>query len=275
MNTSRHQFAFPGEITIDNLDALFAHHRRLTGGWSMDASGGGGDGAGAGAGATGAGAGAGAGSGSTNTGAGAGSGTNGAGGGARPNATDAQGNDLGYPRDTPIAEMSDKEQAAYWRHNSRKHESRFKDLVGDRDPAEVRKDLDAYQQIQREQQALNDAREEGRTEGVKSERTKAATAIFRGALEASGFEGDELDELASNFNVSAYITDDGIDTTKIANFAKRFAPAGTAEESAARRKVRDFGAGNRGEGNGKGERGSAGKAEASRRFKKNKTTADA
>lgn len=35
-------------------------------------------------------------------------------------------NEFGYPDDTPVSEMSDKEQAAYWKRQSRKHEAAAK-----------------------------------------------------------------------------------------------------------------------------------------------------
>lgn len=38
MSRSTNPFAFPGPITLDNIDQLFAHHRSLTGGYGMDAS---------------------------------------------------------------------------------------------------------------------------------------------------------------------------------------------------------------------------------------------
>jgi hypothetical protein len=188
--------------------------------------------------------------------------------GGKVNATDGQGNDLGYPKDTPTAEMTDKEQAAYWRHNSRKHEGRVKDVIGDRTPEQVKADLEAYAEIQRSQQtpaeqALTAAREEGKKEAIATERNKAATAIFRGALEAGGVEKDDVDELVANFNVAGYISDDGVDTTKITNFAKRF---GTQPGKGSRDP--DFGAGKRRQQPGTGGRGSAGKAEAERRFAK-------
>lgn len=261
MTTSRNPFAFPGEITLDTLPQLFEHHRFLTGGWGMDTSGGsGGDGGGAGGDGSGAG-------GAGDTGAG---GQGGGAGSGRTNATDSQGNDLGFPKDTPIAEMTDKEQAAYWRNISRKHEGRFKDIVGDRDPADVKKDLDAYAQLQREQQtpaeqALADAHAKGNTEGITSARNEAATAVFRGALEAGGITGDDLDEITANFNVAAYVTDTGIDTAKITNFAKRFTPSGKDGDQQQQRR-RDYGGGNRQQAGG--ERQSAGKAEAARRFQK-------
>jgi hypothetical protein len=206
-------------------------------------------------------------------GGGDGGGNNGSGGSGRTNATDAQGNDLGYPKDTPTAEMTDKEQAAYFKHNSRKHEGRLKSLIGDRTPEQVKADLEAYAQLQKEQQtpaeqALAAARDEGKKEAIASERNKAATAIFRGALEAGGIEGDDLDELVSNFNVSTYITDDGVDTTKITNFAKRF-----STEPGKGKRDPDFGGGKRRQHQNT-DRGSAGKAEAQKRFGKKTTSAE-
>lgn len=188
-----------------------------------------------------------AGSGGSGSGAGSsGSGSGGDGGGQRTNATDAQGNDLGYPKDTPTNEMSDKEQAAYWKNNSRRHENRYKDLVGDRKAEDLKRDLDAYAEIQKQQQtpaeqALAEAREKGKTEGITAERNKAATAIFRGALEAGGVPADDIEELVGAFNVAAYVNDNGIDTTKITNFAKKFGPSD--RDTTTRR--RDFGAGTR------------------------------
>lgn len=168
--------------------------------------------------------------------------------------------------------MTDKQATAYWRHQSKRHEGRVRDLVGERKPEEIKADLEAYAKIQREQQtpaeqALTDAREQGKKEGAASERTNTATAIFRGALEAGGLTGEDLEEMVANFNVASYITDDGVDTTKITNFAKRFTP-GKGQQGNERR--RDFGGGQRREG--APERGAAGKAMAEKRFGK-KTTA--
>lgn len=253
------------------IDQLIAFHRQTFGGFTMD---GGGTGAG-GTGAGGDGANSGGSAGSTGGGTGGASGTGSGGDGTnRSNATDGQGNDLGYPKDTPVAEMNVAQQAAYWKHNSRRHEGRFKDIVGDKTPEQIKADLAEFAELKKQQltpaeQALTDQYEKGKAEGISTERKAAATAIFRGALEANGITGDDLTELASTFNVGAFIGDNGVDTTKITNFAKRFAPAGTGGTQ----RQRDFGAGRR--QSGTPERGAGGKAEAARRFGKQKTTTDA
>lgn len=200
-----------------------------------------------------------------------GSGSAGGGGGdagASSNATDAQGNDLGYPKDTPTAEMTDKQQTAYWKHNSRRHESRLKDIVGDRAPEDLKKDLEAYAELKKAQQtpaeqALTERFDQGKAEGIATERKASATAIFRGALESGGVTGDDLEDLVVGFNVDTFVTDKGIDTTKITNFAKKFSTSGKDTQQ---QRQRDFGGGRRQEG--QPARGSGGKAEAERRFKK-------
>jgi hypothetical protein len=143
--------------------------------------------------------------------------------------------------------MKPEEQAAYWRHQAQKHEGRYKNLTGDRSFDDTKKALDEYARIQREQmtpaeQALTAARDEGQKAGISAARTEAATAIFKGALEAGGLKPEDVTELVDSFAVSKYVGDEGIDTTGIQNLAKRLAP-GTGTSQA-----RDFGQGNRGNG---------------------------
>lgn len=47
---------------------------------------------------------------------------------------DLNNEDLGFPKDTPLAEMTTEQQVAYWKHQSRKHESESKRLKAERDP---------------------------------------------------------------------------------------------------------------------------------------------
>lgn len=251
-------------LTGEPLRALYVdRHGRarfpIMGGAPDDPPGGDGTGSGGDSGQGGAGSGDGANEGGNGaSGSGSGSGTQ--------NATDDQGRDLGYPKDTRVAEMTADQQAAYHRHQSQKWEGRFKHLVGDRSFDEAKADLDAYAQIQKDQQtpaeqALTAAREEGKTAGQREERRNTATTLFRGTLEAAGLQGDDLDELVANLNVDNFIDDNGVDTTKLTNFAKRFTTKSDKDE-----RRRDFGGGRRdGQQHGQG-RGSRGKAEADRRF---------
>lgn len=241
-------FAFRHPITLDTLDELFSHHRRLTGGWSMEEPGD------AGAGGTG------------DAGAG-GTGDAGHGGGAG-NATDAKSNDLGFPANTPVAEMSAEQQAAYYRHQQQKWQGRFKNLVGDRSFDEAKADLDAYAEYKKSQQTpaeqqLEQRYAQGRADANAEANTKAATAILRATLAAQDLPQDEIDGIVEPLDLTKFFTEDGsdVDVDKLTAYGKRFAPAGKAKER------RDFGAGHRAERrDGKAQRGAAGKAEAQRRF---------
>jgi hypothetical protein len=268
-------FAYGKPITLDTLGDLFAHHRNRFGGWTMTQGaneGGAGAGAGAGAG-TGAGGGQAAGSGSDagNGGGQAGSGGQGPGSGSQTGSGGSgSSNDTGFPKDTPVAEMTDKEQAAYYKHQARRHEERNRGLLGDRTPEQLKKDLEAFEKFQREQQtpaeqALNAARDEGKQAGLTAARRESATTLFRGHLEGAGIEGGDLEELVAGLNVDNFVTDTGVDTTKLTNFAKRFT-SGKDTSSGSQTRRRDFGGGQRPSGDG--QRQSAGKAEAERRFKK-------
>lgn len=182
------------------------------------------------------------------------------------NAVDGEGKDLGYPKDTPWTDMNDKQQAAYWRHNSRKHENQNKQLLGDRTPEQVKKDLEELAELKKAQQtpaeqALTAAREEGKAEALKTERTNTATAIFRSTLETAGIKGDDLEEFVDAFNPAKFIGDSGVETTKITNFAKKLTPGKGNNGGSGP----DYGGGRGGGTGGGGARGSAGKAEAERR----------
>lgn len=193
---------------------------------------------------------------------------------ASKNAVDADGKDLGYPKDTPVADMTEDQKAAFGRHKSeekKKKVQEWKAVTGDRTPEQLKKDLDDLAELRKSnltasERAIEEAKEEGRKEATSSERTKAAEAILRGALEAGDIKGDELEEIVADYNLSRAISDQGIDTTKITNYAKRFTSGKDDKKTR-----RDFGGGPRKDGDA--TRGAGGKAEAARRFKKDKAQA--
>jgi hypothetical protein len=180
--------------------------------------------------------------------------------------------DQGFPKDTPVVEMSAEQQAAYWKHHSRQHEGRYKELLGDKKPEDLKNDLAELARIRQEQQtpaeqALTAAREEGKREAIVAERRNTAEALFKGALQSAGIKDGDLAELTASFNVDSFITDTGVDSSKITNFAKRFSTTGSDTDQNRRR---NFGGGNRGGTGGTPVRGDRGKAEAERRFAKAK-----
>lgn len=225
-------FAFRKPITLDTLDDLFSHHRRLTGGWSMEETG--------------------------STGGDTGAGENG-------NAKDAKGNDLGFPANTPVAEMNGEQQAAYYRHQQQKWEGRFKNLVGDRSFDEAKADLEAYAEYKKSQQTpaeqqLEQRYAQGKADATAEANTKAAKAILSATLAAQELPQAEIDGIVEPLDLTKFFTEDGdVDIDKLSAYGKRFAPAGKARDR------RDYGGGRRQERSG-GRAGASGAAEAEKRF---------
>lgn len=159
----------------------------------------------------------------------------------------------GFPKDTPLEAMTVDQQLAYWKHQSRKHESTWKDIVGDRKVDDVKNDLTEYEQIRQEkltpsEKALEQARNEGREEAAKELNPKFVASAFNTAL--AHIEKDEdRAELIDTLDLSKFIDDKGnVDTAKVASVAKRIAPADTGAGG----KRYDYGAGHRAPSNASG-----------------------
>lgn len=138
------------------------------------------------------------------------------------------GSDKGFPADTPVAEMTDAQQAAYWKHQSRKHENTAK-ARGDYDELRARAakadELEAAARTEAEK-AVAAARKEAEAETRKALAPGLVRAEFRAA--AKGVLSDEQrDALLEDLDLSKYLTDKGeVDEAKVANKVKAFAPAG-------------------------------------------------
>jgi hypothetical protein len=223
----------PGALT-----QLFAHHRQQFGGWVME------DG-GAGSGGDGSGGQGGSGDGGSGSGSGAG-GSGGSGGGQGGDA----GSDLGFPPDTPVADMTPEQKAAFDRHKREQNKAeraRWRSVTGDRTPEQLKADLDKLAEYEKAQltpseRQLQDAREQATSETRAAMRAETATTIYETALETLNVPEADIPALVRGFNATGFITDDGVDRAAITSFAKKFAPAGTADQ-----RRRDFGAGARGD----------------------------
>lgn len=133
----------------------------------------------------------------------------------------------GYPDNTPVTEMETAHQAAYWKHQSRKHEAR----------AEARKDYDTVKAErdrlktagQTEQEAAAAAaRSEGEQAAAQKYGTRLVAAEFRAAAAGRIVNGTPLDvaELVQGINASYYLTDTGeVDTDKVTRFLDGIAPS--------------------------------------------------
>lgn len=141
------------------------------------------------------------------------------------NATDEQGNDLGFPASTPVAEMTDKQQAAYWRNQSKVQQAKVP-----KDADQLAEDARKWREHQQAQQtpaeqAVEAARAEGRAAALREANENAASAILRASLTSRGKDDAAVTALMKGFNPAGFTTDTGVDQAAIAAFVDSIAPA--------------------------------------------------
>jgi hypothetical protein len=88
--------------------------------------------------------------------------------------------DKGFPEGTPLEQMNVEQQRNYWRHYARQHESRANARA---DYDDVKAKAAKYDELQRQQQtpseqAVNDAKDEGKREGAREAYAKSAAALL-------------------------------------------------------------------------------------------------
>lgn len=159
----------------------------------------------------------------------------------------------GFPENTPVASMTIEQQAAYWQHNSKKHENRvgeYKQALGGRTTDQLNADLEAAEKLR--QQALTDqerAVEEARKEGQTSTAAELGPKSVRAAFDlllGDAMEKDTLDSEMDLLDLSKFLTSSGdVDTAKVRAHAQKIAPSGKG--TGKDRQPFDFGGGNRGD----------------------------
>jgi hypothetical protein len=196
-------------------------------------------------------------------------------GDAGAGAGDGAGNDdPGFPKDTPVKDMSAEQQAAYWKHQSRRHEARA-GAYGGLTPEQVQKlqkdnqDLRSAQQTDADK-AIEKAREEGREEGRNEFRPalfkERATNALQKAL--SGRVPDAGALLGLDV-VSAFVKDGKVDQDAVKAWVEQNSEASS---TTTQKKAIDLGQGKRPQvTDAAGDRG---RGEAARRFAKKKQTTD-
>lgn len=145
-------------------------------------------------------------------------------------ATDPQGNSLGYPKETAVAEMKQDEQTAYWRHQSRRHEQRateWQDAAGGKTPSEVKTEREELTKLRQAgmtdaEKKIDEAKESGRAEVRQEMAPKMARLAFDTAL--AHVPDERRSTLIENLDLSKVITDSGdIDTDKVKTIAASLA----------------------------------------------------
>lgn len=134
----------------------------------------------------------------------------------------------GFPADTPVADMTPEQQAAYWKHQSRQHESRAKSRA---DYEAIKAERDKLKQANETDtdKAIREAREAGAADAIKTSFDKTAKALLRMGLRSANVEAKDIDEIVDQANLSAFADEHGdVDDEKVARYIKR--NAGTAAQ---------------------------------------------
>lgn len=129
-------------------------------------------------------------------------------------------NDQGFPDDTPVADMTDKEQVAYWKSKARKHESTSKSR-SDYDAVVAERDKLKQATMTDNEKALDEARRAGRAEAL----TEAVNAQVSTHIDARVTDMDTADVLKASVNAAAFIKNGKIDTTALTAYLNAVAPA--------------------------------------------------
>lgn len=166
-------------------------------------------------------------------------------------ASNGKTDDLGFPANTPTAEMNDAQRAAYWQHQARKHQDRNAALLkitGGKHGDDLKADIDELTKLRTAsmsaaEKAVADAKNEGKTEATAALSADAARVALEFAL---GHDPEKNDQstLIDTLDLSKLVGDDGkVDTAKVRTLAATLAPSvkGTGNSGAA-----NYGGGSRG-----------------------------
>ena len=145
--------------------------------------------------------------------------------------------DLGFPAETPVKDMTVDQQAAYWKHQSRKHEERSK-AFGDLTPETLqalREKADQHDALERElmsdkDKAIASAREDAEAATTAKFAEKLVKAEFKSAA-AGRLDGDRLNNILAPLDLTKFLDKNGdVDETKVAAYVDSVAPKAAAQQ---------------------------------------------
>lgn len=132
----------------------------------------------------------------------------------------------GFPENTPIKDMTDAEQAAYWKHQSRKHENQWKNLSTQNE--ELREKAAKWdEQVEASkseaEKAVEQARAEGREAALAEMGARLARTELSTALKLRGLPEEMVDAVVSPLNLTEFLTNDReVDAGKVSAYAEQF-----------------------------------------------------
>jgi hypothetical protein len=156
-------------------------------------------------------------------------GGSGGGGSENQGGGDGGGADKGFPDGTPLEQMTEAQQIAYWKHQSRKHEQTAKSRA-DYDDLKSKADelaqLKAANQTEQEK-ALNEARDEARRQGENIGAERYLKDAVMGRFQAlTGKSDEDVAKAFAHVDAHSFVNDKGdLDVDALKEFAGTFGPA--------------------------------------------------
>lgn len=145
--------------------------------------------------------------------------------------------ELGFPPDTPVAEMTPAERVAYDRHQREQNRARKAEwtaATGGRTAAEVKADLEELAALRLEkltppERAIEDARRDARAAALKETAPLLVRAEFKAAV-AGRLTPEELNDLLEPMDLTKFLTPTGeVDTDKVTRYTTDHIPGGTKQ----------------------------------------------
>ncbi|MDE8648086.1 hypothetical protein PXH69_24205 [Rhodococcus qingshengii] len=197
-----------------------------------------------------------------------------------PAAPEAQaGNDTrqvnkhGFPDGTPVVEMTQAEQTAYWRYHSRTHEERAKAGLSADEAQELRDEVARLKNaaLSADQIAANEAIETAKSEAREAARAELMPVIHESQLlgyASTVISGDRLQAWVQSANPAHFLDESGaIDGAKVQTHLTALFGEKETAPTTPRQQYPNFGQGATPGGSARPQRGAAGAAEAAKRFK--------
>lgn len=143
--------------------------------------------------------------------------------------------DLGFPANTPVKEMTAEQQAAYYKHASKKWEKKAKTSEKNVKPADFDQllaDAEAFRKQQEDgkspdEKALDAARQKAIVEAKAEAEREFLPVLVRAefARRLPDLSDEQLDELLEDVAPATYYKDGAVDKERVERMAARLAPA--------------------------------------------------
>lgn len=130
----------------------------------------------------------------------------------------------GFPENTPIAEMTIEQQAAYWKYHSRSNEAKakkFADGLTKEEAEQLQNELEQLrgEKLSAEEKATEEALEAARQEGANAARDQYLPMLQQAQLQGYAgtvIQGERLSAWVSQADVNAFLDGDGgVDGQKV------------------------------------------------------------